>query len=305
MKRGRLAVAMSVVAISAALLVATQAQAQVAPFAILTPNHGPVGTVFQVSINDNGTVFQCNSRGDTAQFIWDQPNMSFPRFTNITVPTGSFIGSHTKLQVRCTRVTGLTYNLQGIFNVEQPATTTTTTRPTTTTTTTRPATTTTTTRPGQTTTSTTSTSTTSSTVADSSTTTSLPPTTVTIPGGKGVRLDRPAAPPGGDANANGEGCDSGAPVNLSIDGDSVGHTVADAKGKFLASLVLPDLPVGRYTLTAKCGPTLTTDIDIVLASALGPPSGTLALLMFFLLIGFALVRRQIARDLDRKYDNKV
>jgi len=128
---------------------------------------------------------------------------------------------------------------------------------------------------------------------------------VTIPGGKGVRLDRPAAPPGGDANANGEGCDSGAPVNLSIDGDSVGHTVADAKGKFLASLVLPDLPVGRYTLTAKCGPTLTTDIDIVLASALGPPSGTLALVMFFLLIGFALVRRQIARDLDRKYDNKV
>ena len=122
----------------------------------------------------------------------------------------------------------------GSFTVDPTPTTTTTTRPrTTTTTTTQPRTTTTTTQPGATTTTTKPGATTTTKPGDTTTTTApadttpstddtgKTTTTVTIPGGKCVRLDRDASPPVGDAKSNGEGCDSDVPVTLSME---VGRT---------------------------------------------------------------------------------
>ena len=293
---------------AAALLVTGQAQAQAAPTLVVVPNHGPVGTLFQAHINDNGTQVNCNLRGDTAQFTWDAPNTQFARFSNLTVPNGSYIGVHSKLQGRCTKLSGLTYNTQGTFTVEAPTTTTTTTTTqpkTTTTTTTQPkTTTTTTTQPGQTTTTqpgqtTTTTTTQPGDTLPLDTTTSAPPPTT--PEGKPIvlKLDQPATPPGGDDQATGEGCEPNTPVTLTIEGGQVGSALSDANGHFASHIDVPNLPVGQYDVFARCGRLLTTKIDLVLPSTLGPPSGTLTVLFFFLLLGFALVRRQIAADLRR------
>jgi hypothetical protein len=80
---------------------------------------------------------------------------------------------------------------------------------------------------------------------------------------------------------------------LSIRGKPVGQTVATSTGSFRTPLQL-NVPVGRYTITAVCGPTLTASIDVVLSSQADPPSSTAAILLFFLLLILALTFHELA-----------
>ena len=272
----------------------------------VNPSTGPVGTAFTANLSWNGDGIICSQRGYRVTFdgkkIFGSPPNSGSGAT-VAVPPGTTPGSHT-VAGDCADTNIGDYSGSAPFCVPnslgqcapEPTTTTqpTTTQPATTTTTQPGATT---TRPSTTTTTTTTTvpaDTTPSTDQNGNTT-----TTATIPGGKGVRLDRDASPPGGDATADGEGCDSGAAVTLSVDDHRVGSAFADSQGRFLAPLVLPDLPVGRYTLTAFCGPTLTTTLDIVLVSRVDPGSSTIVLLFFILLLGVVLLRRLIMSDAPR------
>jgi hypothetical protein len=82
-----------------------------------------------------------------------------------------------------------------------------------------------------------------------------------------LALDKPSVPPGGDVVATGHGCDAGAAVTLEIDGEQVGKTTAEEDGTFSTPIAVPDVDPGRLEVTALCGPVLTTQLDIVLASS--------------------------------------
>jgi hypothetical protein len=100
-------------------------------------------------------------------------------------------------------------------------------------------------------------------------------------------------PPGGDDVAHGHGCPAGSAVRLSIEGTSVGATLADANGTFHAPLRLASFPVGRYQVLATCGPVLAASLDVVLASQVDPITSTFALIVLFLLIGLVIYRRRL------------
>ena len=221
----------------------------------------------------------------------------------VKVPAGAAVGSHTTVAL-CddTRLVA-----RAAFQVTPPSTTTTTstTKPTTTTSTTRPATTTT-TRTGATTTTTRATittapTTTTTTLPGATTTTTFPTetttlpgeTTTTNPGGADITLDHPAITPGGDVTASGQGCDAGAPVTLTAGGHDAGATTADGRGRFTSPLDVRSLTPGRIQVVAVCGPTLTTDLDIVLASQVDTGTSTMIVLVFFVLIGAVVIRRQV------------
>jgi hypothetical protein len=104
-------------------------------------------------------------------------------------------------------------------------------------------------------------------------------------------LDRISTPPGGRARAFGRGCSPNSPVTLTINSNVVGTTVANADGTFTANLQL-NVPVGRYTIVAVCGPTLTATIDVVLSSQASPPTSTSAILLIIFLLILILARSQ-------------
>jgi hypothetical protein len=227
---------------------------------------------------------------------------SAPR--NYVVPATTSVGPHT-FKIVCD-TGGATGGLAGSATTGfalDPAPTTTTTRGTSTTskstsTTAKGATTT--TGKGTTTTGkgSTSSSSTSSSVPGS-TGVSIDTTPTTVPGEAPVtsntylKLTALAIAPGAQVAANGKGCDARAPVALSIGSRSVGHTRASSSGAFHAPLTLGPLAVGRYTVVAHCGPILAAPLDIVLASQVSAATSTLAIIIFALLIGALVFRRQI------------
>jgi len=116
----------------------------------------------------------------------------------------------------------------------------------------------------------------------------LPPAT---PGG-GLSLDRDNVRPGDPLTATGTGCDPGAPVTLASDDEPLGSTFADSAGGFVAPLHFANLEPGRRTITATCGPVLTTQVDLIVSSSTSGQAGTLVVLIFFILVGIALLRWQ-------------
>ena len=80
---------------------------------------------------------------------------------------------------------------------------------------------------------------------------------------------------------------------MSINGVSVGHATADGAGHFRTPLQLNQLPVGRYQVDANCGPILVAPLDVVLASQVDQGTSTLAVIVFFILLGLALFRREL------------
>ncbi|HXX89556.1 MAG TPA: hypothetical protein VEI83_04950, partial [Acidimicrobiales bacterium] len=219
---------------------------------------------------------------------------------NVTayVPAGASPGSHT-VEATCTTYASLppgpqTYDAEFTVNTPPPPppppppSSSTTTPPSGTTTTTQPhagGSTTTTTTPGSTTTTTTT------------TTTTIPaPGTPPSTPGQALRLDRIAIPPGGPVTATGYGCDPSSAVLLTVGSKQVGATTAGASGTFAAPLQVGTLPVGRYQVLAHCGPVLAASLDVVLASQVGQDTATLAIIVFFLLIGLAAFRRRIQLD---------
>ncbi len=212
---------------------------------------------------------------------------------------------------------GLMVNAVTRFSVTPPATTTTTAPATTTTT--RPTTTTTSGKKGTTTT-TAKGATTTSTVPGQTTTSGAPgassTSTTAKPGQKGkpkkivvlpspgdnpnatstsyLKLDALAISPGSAVTATGVGCDSNAPVDLTIGSTQVGQTTAATDGSFHAPLHLGSLAVGRYDVQAECGAILTASFDVVLASRVDPgTSTTMIVIVFFILIGLLAFRRRL------------
>jgi hypothetical protein len=107
-----------------------------------------------------------------------------------------------------------------------------------------------------------------------------------------LRLDRASTSPGARVSVTGAGCDPGAPVTVDIADRRVGSGEANGLGSFSLPVDVPSLVVGRYDVTATCGPVLATTLDVVLVSHVDPGTNTLALLVFFVLIALALIRRQ-------------
>ncbi|MFD4428406.1 hypothetical protein, partial [Nocardia sp. NPDC058497] len=121
----------------------------------------------------------------------------------------------------------------------------------------------------------------------------VPPPTVE---NAGFELTAPAVAQGENISGMGYGCPAGAEVDVAIGGVPAGTTVADDRGAFQSTLDMGTvLPVGRYEVTAACGPVLAAALDVVLASNVDAATSTLTVIMFFLLIGvFVYVRRLLS-----------
>jgi len=113
-----------------------------------------------------------------------------------------------------------------------------------------------------------------------------------------LSVDKPSVGPGGELLVAGAGCDAGAPVTLTLEGQLVGNTVADANGAFKTPVSVGNASVGRHVLTAKCGPTLTTTIDVVLASKVIQGGAASIVIVLFLLValGFVIAQFDTGRE---------
>jgi hypothetical protein len=108
---------------------------------------------------------------------------------------------------------------------------------------------------------------------------------------RGLGLDQPSAAPGGRVTVSGTGCPPNQPVALSMAGRRLHPTTADDQGSFTTAVEVPPIDVGRHQVTARCGRTLTAPLDVVLVSSVRPPTSTLAVLVFFVLLLVGAARR--------------
>ena len=290
------------------------AQAAPAPRLYVTPDHGLAGS----TVSANPSLVSVTICPSPPTYYFDSTNVGTsppadPRgyypATTLTVPASASPGGHT-FTLKCSTAAGAApYTSVASFIVDRPPATTTTTAPTTTTTlrttttTTASSTTTTpgattTSRPGQTTTTIAGDTTTTVAVSPDSTDTTIPPDTV--PGststraGASLKFTALAIAPGSGVSAIGQGCDPDAPVAVTIDSTPVGRTDAASDGTFRTPLAVSSLAVGRYQVTATCGPTLEAPLDIVLASEVDQGTSTsMIIIVFFVLLGLLAFRRQL------------
>ncbi|WP_233598993.1 hypothetical protein [Amycolatopsis sp. WAC 01375] len=154
------------------------------------------------------------------------------------------------------------------------------------------------TRPGTTTTPTTPVTTTTppTTTPPSTTDTPPPPTGVPSssssppPGPNDLVLDRPSVQPGDRLSATGKGCTPGERVTLTSDGERVGGAYADGTGAFTADVEFTRIEAGKHTVVADCGVRLTGAVEQVVTSSSGGHSGTMVVLVFFVLAGITVIR---------------
>jgi len=103
-------------------------------------------------------------------------------------------------------------------------------------------------------------------------------------------LDRPSIQPGDKLSATGKGCEPGHAVTLTSDGGEVGTGMADSTGAFTAPVEFTRIEAGRHTVVADCGIRLTGAVDQVVTSSSGGHTGTLVVLVFFVLAGITVLR---------------
>jgi hypothetical protein len=123
-------------------------------------------------------------------------------------------------------------------------------------------------------------------------------TDVVVPPVAGTRLslDRPSTLPGGTVVATGAGCAPGSDVGLVVAGRNVATVTSGSEGSYTAPLNVPDLDIGRYTLTANCSESSArTMLDLVAVTsssgAAVPGAATAAaVLAFFALLGGFFLR---------------
>src|SRR5436305_322841 len=94
----------------------------------------------------------------------------------------------------------------------------------------------------------------------------------------------------GAALASGNCCAPGHTVTLTSDGDTVGHAVADTTGAFVSPVEFTRIEAGKHTVVADCGVRLTGAVEQVVTSSSGGHTGTLVVLVFFILAGITAVR---------------
>ncbi len=112
--------------------------------------------------------------------------------------------------------------------------------------------------------------------AASPTPVSVPPTTPgasTPPGGSqqalagALVLNKSSVAPGGTVGVSGSGCTPGGPVTVDADARVTATATADGQGSFQARLTFPSsFGTGRYDLVARCGPELSTVVDVTSSS---------------------------------------
>jgi hypothetical protein len=108
-----------------------------------------------------------------------------------------------------------------------------------------------------------------------------------------VRLDLPGGFPGSRLGVSGTGCEAGAPVVLTAGATVLGSATAALDGTFSAVFTLPQLPVGRVSVTATCGDrTGGALFDAVVARRVDVGTSAFFVLLFFVLIAFAM-RKQL------------
>jgi hypothetical protein len=106
--------------------------------------------------------------------------------------------------------------------------------------------------------------------------------------------------PGESATVTGTGCDSNAPVVLTINGVRVGATTASANGNFSTSISPPTLFAGQYQLKASCGPTITTTLAMVVSSSNSTSESSAAIFAVFIVLGLVLLRGQYNSNATRR-----
>jgi hypothetical protein len=276
------------------------------PYLQPTPSQGSPGSVFTITFGGFST--KC----PVVNFYWDSDALlgqAKPTDASLAVrvPAGAGTGTH-YLYARNDATCGQSVN-RVPFLVLAPTTTRPTIPPTTTTTpptvpptipvTTRPPTTrptTTTTRPPTVTTvPTTTTDTTAPTGTDTTATSTNDPGG---PGGSGstdddgdLVFDKPAVQAGDPLAATGKGCTPSSRVVLTSGGERVGAATADSHGGFTTPVEFTRIEPGRHTVTAECGVVLTGAVDLILTSSSNAHTGTLVVLVFFVLAMVTLVAR--------------
>ncbi|MDR6595406.1 hypothetical protein J2S66_003790 [Saccharothrix longispora] len=281
------------------MLVAGPVSAQQQAVAVVSPESGPVGSTFALSWS--GVYLDPDCSDYAVQILWDARQVvGSGRHSGRgrgsgtgTVPAGASVGAH---RVTARPVCAASaYPTDGFTVTGTPVTTTTTTAAVTTTTTAPPLVTTTTTAV---TTTTSATSTTTTTTTAPVTTTDSPPptgaTTTPFDGDGALTLDRDNIQPGDPLTATGTGCEPGSVVSLSSLGEDVGTAKADGAGTFSARVEFATIQPGRHVVRADCGVVLVGSVDVALTSSTGGTTSTLVVLVFFLLVGAVLVRRQFA-----------
>jgi len=121
---------------------------------------------------------------------------------------------------------------------------------------------------------------------------SVPVSTSPDPTSGELLLDRSNVRPGEPLTAIGSGCTPNAPVVLTSGEDRIGLAIADSTGAFTAPVQFSRLDPGRRVVTATCGAVLTSEVDLIVSSSTSGQAGTVVVLIFFLLVGIALLRWQ-------------
>ncbi len=277
------------------LTAAGTANAQYTSSVGLKPSSGRAGSSFTISWN----FYPCKG---PVTFYWNGTPMWSADATltqtsgtvAAAVPAGAQPGTY-PVTGTCTNArTGGPLSAGSRFTVTA---TPTTTPPPPTTTTPPPPVTTRSTRPGTTTTPATPTTTTPP------ATTSTPPPTTTTPVTPGTPttssttpkpgelvLDRPSIKPGETLSASGQGCRPSRMVTLMSDGTEVGTAYTDSSGAFTAPVEFTRIEAGRHTVIAECGVRLTGAVDQVVTRSSGGQTGTLVVLVFFVLASITVIR---------------
>ncbi|MCS7481499.1 hypothetical protein [Umezawaea endophytica] len=285
------------------MLAVTPAVAQQPPAVTASPGSGAPGSGVTVT----WTGFQYPCKDNTVSVLWDNQTPigsgSFGRTrsgsTGVTVPAGASAGTHTIVaQSACD-------GPRTIFTViipPPPVTTTTPPPPVVTTTTPPPppVVTTTTTRPVVTTTTTATTTTeTTTTTTDPGSSSSVPTSSTkstvnALDADGALTLDKDNIQPGDQLNATGTGCAPGSEVRLSSQDENVGRAKADSSGRFSSPVEFGTIEPGRHVIRAQCDILLVGNVDVSLTSGTSGTSSTLVVLVFFVLIGATMLRRQFS-----------
>ena len=87
-------------------------------------------------------------------------------------------------------------------------------------------------------------------------------------------------------------------MTLSLAGAEVGNAVADSLGKFATTIQVGNVDVGRHEVVARCGPTLTTTIDVVVATKVDGGASTSVIIVMFLLValGYLVLHFGLGRE---------
>jgi len=291
--------------LSVTVLAVTPAAAQGASLTA-KPNQGEAGSGFTVAWSglvpgDGCTNPAVAIRWDNQQQIGTGTSVRFGGSLDVTVPKDATVGGHTVVaQAACVGSTART-----TFTVIIPIPPTTTTTPPVVTTTTTPpvvmkpttTTTTTTLPPGVTTTTTTTTTTdssSSSSAPSSSSGSSSSSQTVPFGADGALTLDKDNIQPGDQLNASGSGCAPGSEVRLTSKDEKVGTAKADSSGRFNSPVEFGTVEPGRHIIQAQCDILLVGSVDVSLTSGTSGTSSTLVVLVFFILIGATMLRRQFS-----------